>query len=391
MTMYWLDKILSIFLFRLKKQKKLVNRIGFIRLAGGIGDWITLLPSVDLLREKFSKNHYSIYAIVDEQWSSLIKLNPNIDVVIPVNRKKYGSSIFYRFKVNYLICELALDTIFDFALFRRLSIGDSIVRASGAKNCIGFFPQLDQPRELKFGNSLFTKLVDDAKWEEHEISRNLRLVFSCHGDDRSADLTPRMNFGESVKIQRFVCAPGASVSARIWDPQNFASLAHHIYALTGWQPVLIGSKADHAAISAVKIHSASLPWEVYDGSLDILDFVKFVSTSNLLICNESGPMHIGPAVQTSTIAIVSGAEFSAYSRYPAFNEFLRVVHSDTACFNCRWNCKYDWDNRTQAPCLKAVKISEAIAAIDELLLSNWGITAMDKQSIQPKISINPPT
>ena len=367
MIMYWLDSLFYFISFYSKKPipKK---HIAFVRLSAGIGDWITLLPSIVLLRSEFPKSKYTIFAIVDEQWAPAVELNGNIDYVVPVNRKKYGKNILYRVKINFYIKNLFIDKIFDFALFRRLSIGDSIVRASGASIRIGYMPQPDQPNELRIGDSLFTTLIEDTKWEEHEIIRSARLLSLNQHHITTTNWTPRLELNtSSKKNKQFLCCPGASVNARKWDPKKFAEVAKHIYLKTGWQPILVGSKADYAAIAAVLAQSSSLPWEVHDGSLGLLEYINLVSASNFIICNDSGPMHIGPAVQTYTVAIVPGAEFTAYSRYPSPNNFLKVVHSDSSCFNCRWNCKYEWNNQTEAPCVEFVDAHAVTGCVDEVI------------------------
>ena len=103
------------------------------------------------------------------------------------------------------------------------------------------------------------------------------------------------------------------------------------------------------------------------GKMCVADLIYAVAESKLLLCNESAPMHIGVAVGTPTVSIVSGGEYKNYCDYPLLDrkKLLVVSSEDSKCFNCGWDCIYKKNDGTPFPCLSSIDPEYVIRKIED--------------------------
>jgi ADP-heptose:LPS heptosyltransferase len=212
-------------------------------------------------------------------------------------------------------------------------------------------------------------LVNDCKWQIHEIERNTLLLSELQGFSNKLYQLPKIEITQnSIKKKQFIVAPGASRIGRQWPPEYFAKTSEYIFNRTGWIPIVVGTKDEEGIINKIITTSKDMPWKALHGNILIEDLFVLIANSFFLLCNDSGPMHIGPAVGTTTVAIVPGGEFNAYPLYPISSRYLNIVHvEDTSCFNCRWNCKYNWPKGMPAPCLSNISLQLALSKVESAL------------------------
>ena len=155
----------------------------------------------------------------------------------------------------------------------------------------------------------------------------------------------------------------------MWPATRFAELAKLIAAQYRLRPVLVGTQGDEAACSEIARLLDQPDLINRAGKDSIADLFKLIAGARLLLTNESGPMHIGKATETPTLAIVSGADFTSYASYPQASANFSVAHSqDQSCFNCRWNCIYPSTGKNaNKPCLDAVTVAAARGLADRLI------------------------
>ncbi len=125
-----------------------------------------------------------------------------------------------------------------------------------------------------------------------------------------------------------VYSPGASWPAKRWPLEKFIELAARLER-EGLRPVFIfGPKEDElarefegkAGKSWLLIHQPS-----------IRGLVSFIAGADLLIANDSGPMHIGPAVDTPTLGIFGPGEPEIWFPY---GHPHRTAYHEVPCSHC---------------------------------------------------------
>jgi lipopolysaccharide heptosyltransferase II len=125
-----------------------------------------------------------------------------------------------------------------------------------------------------------------------------------------------------------VYAPGASWPAKHWPLKKFIELAGNLEK-EGLRPVFVfGPKEDQlvqefegkAGKNWLLIHRPSLR-----------GLVSFISGADLLVANDSGPMHVGPAVRTPTLGIFGPGEPEIWFPYDSPH---RIAYHEVSCSHC---------------------------------------------------------
>ena len=95
---------------------------------------------------------------------------------------------------------------------------------------------------------------------------------------------------------------GAGVPIKKWPAEHFAELTNLIVKKYGYFVVLIGGKSEEREIGEylkhIKVSIINLV-----GKLSVIETAAVIKKCNILVSNDSGPMHIGSAVGTRVIAL----------------------------------------------------------------------------------------
>lgn len=124
---------------------------------------------------------------------------------------------------------------------------------------------------------------------------------------------------------------GASKSLRTWPPEDFFRLGEFLGRQLDAQIILFGSEQEQAL--ADQFHK-SVPFTFIDmiGRTTITDLPSFLKYINVLVSNDTGPMHIAAAVGTKVVGIFLGtAYFRITGPYGAGHV---AVQSNYPCSPC---------------------------------------------------------
>jgi ADP-heptose:LPS heptosyltransferase len=127
--------------------------------------------------------------------------------------------------------------------------------------------------------------------------------------------------------------PGADVEHKRWNPDSYAVVADRLVEIFNARIVLLGGPGEEAMSQYIdsKMQSDTINLA---GKLTLNDLVYIISGLDLLLTNDSGPMHIGAAVKTPLVAIF-GPEMPAHTRPYTMSEFYGIVYKDIDCRPCR--------------------------------------------------------
>jgi heptosyltransferase-2 len=157
--------------------------------------------------------------------------------------------------------------------------------------------------------------------------------------------------------------PGAAYgSAKRWEPAGFAQVAGELAA--EYDIVLFGSPAEVAMASEIESHlRASGVTNVCNlaGRTSIPQLLSMIAGLDLLVTNDSGPMHIAAAFQIPTVAIFGPTDPIATS--PWRNERSVIVRRDLPCAPCmKRTCPLG-----HHACMKEISAREVLAAARTLV------------------------
>jgi ADP-heptose:LPS heptosyltransferase len=195
-----------------------------------------------------------------------------------------------------------------------------------------------------FGGGVLSTAVTPPPDDAHQVDRNLHLVRAL-GFDASDD---RMQIDVPIHVQAradavladvgiretdafIAVAPGASCAARRYDAERFAEVARR---LAQRLPIVVLADASEATLVPAADGIVSLA-----GRVTVPELAGVLARAELVVANNSGPMHLADALARPCVALFSGTELErqwAPRRSP-----LRLLRRPTACTPCYgFTCPY---------------------------------------------------
>ncbi len=207
----------------------------------------------------------------------------------------------------------------------------------------------------------------------HEVERGLDLVHALGMTTTEHDLIlavpeeAKRAVAERIAHVRgqllIVVHPGCSMPARTYPWKMYAEVVNRITAQLGAFVVLTGAKEEGeltARMLANLNEEARANTVTLAGELTFPELCALIETANLLITNNTGPMHIGAAVKTPTLAL-----FALTNRPEQWGPWQvphRQLYHDVACKICySRSCPY------QHECLRLVSPQMVVDAAVDLL------------------------
>lgn len=157
--------------------------------------------------------------------------------------------------------------------------------------------------------------------------------------------------------------PGAAYGgAKRWDPQKFAETAA---ALSRQGDLVVFGGPNELELAAeVEGHLRAGGVTNYTnlaGRTSIPELVARIAGLNLLICNDSGPMHIAGACRVPTVTIFGSTDPAATR--PWLHDRFRFVRRDLPCSPClKRTCPLQ-----HHACMREIQVEQVVQAARELL------------------------
>lgn len=319
-----------------------------------LGDIIDALPFLHALRRRFSKARLSW--LIKAEWAPLLEGHPELDAVLAV-RFRFGEigALLGAVRQNF-------DAVIDLQGLLRTGVLSGF---SGSPVRIG----LSDARE---GSRLFyTDLVPIPNEPLHAVERYLlagRLfdfealppTFVLPDLSKAALSVERIVQARKIPHDRPWVA--FHVTAREfpkrWPAERFASAADLLVRERGATPLFIGSKGEREEVGRVIARMRTAAHNLA-GETDLLDLAALLSRVDLLICNDSGPMHLSAAVGTPVVAIFGPTDPRKVGPYGKGHQ---VFKSGVNCSPCsRSRCVQ------QGACLAAISSQEIADAALSML------------------------
>jgi len=262
-----------------------------------IGDILMSTPALANLRRGFPKARIEI--LVAPQSRPVIERNPSIDRVITSTSKEGGGAELSR-EAAVLAGE-------------RYDLGISFHRGHGS---LMMLRKAGIPRRIGFTNGgRFVFLTGGIPFEiqRHRAWNHLRLIERCLSIDVDyntpthmvldptavASIDERLKQADGARLVGI--NPNAAWPTRRWLPEGFAYVADRLSEL-GRIPVLMGSPKERGVCNRVKACMKTRPLD-FTGETTIDELAALLARCEVLVTNDSGPMHIAHAVGTPTLPI----------------------------------------------------------------------------------------
>jgi len=330
-----------------------------------IGDFILWIEAARAMRIIYPHDKFKITLVGNETWGELAQKLSIADHYIFINREKFRRNLLYRYNALKQIrmqgFSIAIQPIFS----RRLEIGDSIIRVSGANECIGPVGDLSNMtvKEKQQSDAWYTRLIPNDNHISIEIERNAAFIKKLGVTDFSVK-PPELNYTGSLPsdfhlTDYYILFVGAGWSGRKWPTQNFVKLSRRIYEMTGWTGVICGDR-NEVSIGTTLTQDAGVPMQNWAGRTSLPELVGIINGGNCFIGNESSGIHISSAVSTPSVCILGGGHYGKFLPYKLKTHTNRpmpeVVIHKMNCFGCNWECIYSLAHNEAVPCIKNINV-----------------------------------
>lgn len=369
--------LMALQLFSVKTSDK--KQILVVRL-DNIGDAVLWLGSAQYLCRIYPRKEYDITLACNQSCIELYEATKYFDKVIGINRRDFCRNLFYRYKVLKLINIYTYDSILNPTFSREFLYSDSIIRICRAKNKIAFFGDFSNIKkwEKAISNQWYTKLIPSKEGQVMELIRNTEFIKflgyrNIHPQIIEWKWILEYKFN-SIDGKYFIIFPGASIKYRMWPHERFADISTRINQLTGWTIVIAGGAGEEfiadSIIKNLSIHEVRCINLV--GKTNLIELATIIKHAQLLIGNDTSAIHMAAAVRTPSVCILGGGHYGRFMPYDVGtekNNFVmpRVVAKKMECFNCNWQCRYEFSDNGVWRCIEDIDAKDVWREINILL------------------------
>ena len=287
------------------------SRILVIRY-GRLGDLVLLIPALRALRRRFPSAHIS--ALVDQRYAAVPEMCSALDRVIASDRigmrdSPWWSGAYSALRSAEELRRARYDLVIDFHGFRETNL---LAWYSRAPWRIGL--RRNEPSYLPFCFNLDPVPEDQGL---HVADRFDSLVKTLGVSPGARDIRLEVPADSRIKAERFLrengmdgCPRligmnlGASAPDKMWPPARFAALADKLAERFDLGVLFLCGPGEEALLGKAE---SSLKTDRYAlaGQLGLKDLAAVISRCHLLVSNDSGPMHFGPALAVPTLGLFS--------------------------------------------------------------------------------------
>jgi heptosyltransferase-2 len=294
-----------------------------------LGDVILITPLVRATKDLFPSARIDV--LVTPETKPILANNPHIARVVTFDKRR---SRFFSF---WETARQLRKNAYDLAISPHSSLTTAyLMRLAGIPERLGF------DRWAAAGH-LTVKVPHLESRGLHKIKRNLYLlsVFTDRQFDMQTEVFPdeamRAKTGELLtKLPRpgsptIVICPGSLWFTKRWPEEHYAQLAAGL-GRAGFNLVFEGGPQDYPLcrriIEASGVEALNLPRVT-----TALESAAVMEASDLVICNDSAPVHMANAVKTDVFALTGPTDSRAMGYFP-YRENDLVFELEMACRPC---------------------------------------------------------
>lgn len=326
-----------------------------------IGDVILLLPFLAQLRKIFPRA--SVTLLGRKHARELLEASGFVDEFIEAdlawtqNGRKYNP-LAYDWRAMLRIARSLRRKKFDVAFECRMHVREQVVLAlSGAERRIGYAFEGDP--------GVLTDALDVTDDDRHKVDDWLRLLEPFGGAVNVPQPRLELFAAERASAKELLAAlgvrdtdvvvgihPGASVPEKRWPLERFALIAESLASRDGIRVLAFSDPSGYGA------EIGEIPG-VVPIAVGLRELAAIIERCNLLVCNDSGPMHIAGALGVPTVAIFGSGVDRWFSPLGTGH---RLLSREMECRPCYDGCRF-----AEPFCLTGLQATSVLQAIEDAL------------------------
>ncbi len=334
----------------------------------GMGSIVQSTPLLQTFKKQFPDSRI-IYLSSHSNKKFLEKITV-IDELILLDDTSFFSTIISTFSSIKLLLSKKADLFIDLEMYSHFSKIFTLL--SGASLKFGLTNSKSNDKGVY--TSIFQlhkdRPVSESYLEMCKTFSSAPLIHELYNFKTDENVLRKIKERFKISGQYLIVNPNASDLRieRRWPKEKFSELTGKLVdLLPDFKIVLIGSPAESEFVNEVWYGiNESVKANVIDtsGRLSIEELISLISGTELMITNDTGPMHLAFAAHRPTIALFGPASPIQFGNHSA----VTAIYKKVACSPCVHDhikppCKGD------NICMKQIEVDEVFEAIDKKISS----------------------
>jgi heptosyltransferase-1 len=269
-----------------------------------LGDVVHASPILAALRARWPAAHLSW--VVNHPFREVLEGHPALDELIVHDRSKERGGALGISGTSRLFRKLARGR-FDLTIDLQGLLRSALMTAATAAHVrVGMADAREGARWF------YTDRVDASRLRLHAVER-VRRVAAAFGATVPEPQFSLASAGEHARWASELLGPlprprivlnlGAQWLTKRWPPEHFAEIARRASARFGAGLIAVGSASDRSLVEALVRHAAPLPILDLCGRTSLHQLAALCVASDLLISNDTGPLHLAAAAGARVVGI----------------------------------------------------------------------------------------
>jgi heptosyltransferase II len=309
-----------------------------------IGDVILTTPLIRETKRAFPEAHIDVLVIPETK--NVLNNNPHIRSILVFDKRSKKIRTF--FKMVWMIYKSKYD--FAFAAHRSMTTAWLMI-LGGTKIRIGFTGKaaarlMSDPITFRQSARQVERYLDLLRPMTYRpLEAQSELFFSPEIEQRSRHLLSVLD----PQKPKIIIAPGSVRATKRWPEERFTELLKKLGRID-INIILMGSPGEKILCDKIERDSSVNGVLNLAGKTSLLEAAAVIKKSDLLVCNDSGTMHMANAVSTDVFAFFGPTvEWFGFSPFRPNDKVFQVdvdcrpcgTHGGKACPKGHFKCMLD--------------------------------------------------
>ncbi len=317
-----------------------------------VGDVLFSTPFIRTVREA-NPDAY-IACLLHPRCREMLESNPRINEIIVYDEGSAHRSLLGKLRLITELKRKKFDTAY---LLHRSFTKALITFFAGIKERVGY------PTKNRGG--ILTKVIEEPSEDMHKVEYFLNIARGCGMDpkgvsyeffvreeDRKYVRAMLQKEGVSANDTVVVLCPAGHWPPKRWPADIFARLGDELAEKCGAKIVIAAAGKDIKLAEDIKGVMATVP-VIAAGKTSLRQLGALLERANLVVANDTGPMHLAVAVGTKTIALFGPTSVRLTGPYGEGD--YKVITGDVPCeIPC-----YDL-TCTDYSCMSAIRVEDVL-------------------------------
>ncbi len=324
-----------------------------------VGDVLFSTPFIKAVRENYPESY--IACLLHPRCLEMLEGNKRLNEIIIYDEEARHKSLIGKMRLVAYIRKKHFDIAF---ILHRSFTKALITKLAGIRERVGY--------ATKNRSFLLTKPIEDTDQELHKVEYFLNIARACgirlrdpsyeffvENSDRDFARDFMKSNGLDGSVPFIIICPGGNWDPKRWPAANFAKVSDILIQRFNAKIAIAGAEKDIKLAEHMKAMMINPPI-IAAGKTTLKQLGALMERADLVIANDTGPMHIAIAMKARTIALfgptspkITGPYGEGEYRVISKNEDCEIPCYDVTCT----------DNR----CMAAIKVEDVLEEAEAML------------------------